>query len=296
VFIILGGIKKGIERAVTLMMPLLFLLLVGLALWSATLSGAGAGYAAYLRPELGHLLNGKILAQAAGQAFFSLSLGMGAMMTYASYLKTRGDLGRDATVVALSDFSVAFVAGLVVFPVVFTFGLQGEVGASAVGALFIALPAGFASMGTTGAVVDTAFFIMLFLAAITSAISLLEVVVTAAMDVFGWSRRRTTWVFGGIIALIGIPSAYNTTFLGNLDTVVGDFLLILGGLLTAVLVGYRILPRAEAELADGVDSVFLRRSWVVLMRYVVPVILLIVLANGAGRAWEAFKGLVTFAG
>jgi neurotransmitter:Na+ symporter, NSS family len=296
ILIILGGIKRGIERAVLLMMPLLFLLLIGLALWSATLPGAGAGYAAYLSPDLGNLFNGKILTQAAGQAFFSLSLGMGAMMTYASYLKTRGDLGRDATVVALSDFSVAFVAGLVVFPVVFTFGLQGEIGASTVGALFIALPAGFASMGAAGAVVDTAFFVMLFLAAITSAISLLEVVVTAAMDVLGWSRRRTTWVFGGIIALLGIPSAYNTTFLGNLDAVVGDFLLILGGFLTAVLVGYKILPRAEAELADGVERPFFRRSWAALIRYVVPVILVVVLWHAAGPAWVAFKGLVTFAG
>src|SRR5690606_10204458 len=135
---------------------------------------------------LSHLLDGNILRQAAGQAFFSLSLGMGAMMTYASYLEGKGNLGRDATTVALSDFAIAFVAGLVVFPVIFHFGLQGEVGASAVGALFIALPKGFASMGPAGAVVDTAFFVMLFLAALTSAISLLEVVVAAAMDVLGW--------------------------------------------------------------------------------------------------------------
>jgi NSS family neurotransmitter:Na+ symporter len=295
ILIILGGIKRGIERAALVLMPLMFVILGALAVWAATLEGAGAGYSYYLKPDLGHLLNGKILTQAAGQAFFSLSLGMGAMMTYASYLRTRGDLGRDATTVALSDFAVAFVAGLVVFPVVFTFGLQGTVGASAVGALFIALPAGFASMGSAGAVVDTAFFVMLFLAAITSAISLLEVVVTAALDVFGWTRKRTTLVFGGIILLFGLPSAYNTTFLGNLDTVVGDFLLILGGFLTAVLVGYKILPRAEAELADGVDSTLLRRSWAVLMRYVVPVILLVVLWHAAPRAWVALKGLVTFA-
>lgn len=295
VFIILGGIKRGIERAVLLMMPLLFLLLLGLAAWSATLSGAAAGYASYLRPDLGKLLDGNILTQAAGQAFFSLSLGMGAMMTYASYLKTRGDLGRDATVVAVSDFSVAFVAGLVVFPVIFTFGLQGDVGDSAVGALFIALPAGFASMGAAGAVVDTLFFVMLFLAAITSAISLLEVVVTAAMDVLGWSRRRTTVVFGGVAMLFGLPAAYNTTFLGNLDTVVGNFLLILGGFLTAVLVGHKILNRAEAELADGVESVALRRTWAWLIRYVVPVVLLLVLLNAAAPAWAALKGLVTFA-
>jgi NSS family neurotransmitter:Na+ symporter len=103
-------------------------------------------------------------------------------------------------------------------------------------------------------------------------------------------------VFGGIIALLGIPSAYNTAFLGNLDTVVGDFLLIVGGFFTALLVGYKILPRAEAELSRGARSALLIRSWGLLIRYAVPVILIFVLWRAAGPAWSAFKGLLTFAG
>ncbi len=289
--IILGGVKRGIERAVTVMMPLLFVILAGLAIWAMTLSGAGAGYAAYLKPDFARVLDGDTLRQAAGQAFFSLSLGMGAMMTYASYLGRKGNLGRDAVTVALSDFAIAFIAGLVVFPVVFSFGLQGEVGASAVGALFIALPKGFASMGPAGAVVDTAFFVMLFLAALTSAISLLEVVVATAMDVLGWSRRRVTLVFGGVIALCGVPSAYSLDVLGNLDAIVGDFLLVVGGFFTAILVGWKILPRADAELADGMPNAGLRRAWGFSVRYVIPAILFVVIWFTVPSTWKAVKGL-----
>ena len=121
------GVKRGLERASIVMMPLLFLILIGLAIWAATLSGAGEAYGYYLMPHLRQLLNRKVITDGAGQAFFSLSLGMGAMMTYASYLKSQENLAREATVVALSDFGVAFVAGLIVFPVIFSFGLLQRV-------------------------------------------------------------------------------------------------------------------------------------------------------------------------
>lgn len=293
--IILGGVKSGIERAVTVMMPALFLILVGLALWSMTLPGAGAGYVAYLKPDFSKV-DGNVLRLAAGQAFFSLSLGMGAMMTYASYLERKTNLSRDAAAVALSDSAIAFVAGLVVFPVIFSFGLQGDVGASTVGALFIALPKGFASMGDSGAVVETAFFVMLFLAALTSAISLLEVVVAAARDALGWSRRRVTWIFGGLIALCGVPSAYSLDVLGNLDTLVGDFMLVAGGFFTAILVGWKILPKADAELANGMPNAAQRRAWAFCVRYVIPVALFAVIWFSAPKAWEAVKGLFGVAG
>lgn len=290
--IILGGVKSGIERAVSIMMPLLFLILAGLALWAMTLPGAEAGYAAYLKPDLSRVLDGNTLRLAAGQAFFSLSLGMGAMMTYASYLDRKTNLSRDAAIVAISDSAIAFIAGLVVFPVVFSFGLQGDVGASTVGALFIALPQGFASMGEAGAMVDTAFFVMLFLAAVTSAISLLEVVVSVAMEVLGWTRRRTTLAFGALITLCGIPSAYSLDVLGSLDTLVGDFMLVVGGFFTAILVGWKILPQADAELASGMPNAGLRRLWAFCVRYVIPPVLFTVIWFSAPKAWDAVKTLV----
>ncbi|MEX0692665.1 MAG: sodium-dependent transporter [Gemmatimonadales bacterium] len=294
IFVVARGVKKGLERASLIMMPLLFLILIGLAIWATTLEGGGAGYAYYLKPQLADVFNTTILAQAAGQAFFSLSLGMGALMTYASYLTSKENLGREAATVALSDFGVAFVSGLIVFPVMFAFSLQNP-GDSTVGALFITLPAGFEQLGRTGDFVDTAFFVMLFFAALTSAISLLEVVVSAIVDSWGWARAKAAWVAGTAIAALGALAAYNTTFLGNMDALVGNFLLIVGGFFTAILVGYKILPQADAELAMGLDNVAARKAWAALVRYVVPLVLIGVMVALAKPTWNAVIGLVTFA-
>lgn len=298
IVIVARGVKAGLERGNLIMMPLLFLILVGLAIWAATLPNGAAGYAYYLRPDPRRLLDVHTVTRAAGQAFFSLSLGMGSMMTYASYLRSRENLGREATVVALSDTGVAFTAGLIVFPVMFNFGLDGliaGIGDSTVGALFITLPRGFEQLGRAGDYVDSAFFVMLFFAALTSSISLLEVVVAALVDGVGWTRPRAAWLAGAGIAVLGIPAAFNTTFLGNMDTLAGNFLLLVGGLFTAVLVGYRLRPQADAELAKGLPSATMRRAWAGLVRYVVPVVVLLVLAFLARPSWDAGIGLVTFA-
>lgn len=293
--IVAGGVKRGLERAALIMMPLLFLILVGLTLWAATLPGGGPGYAYYLRPELSELLNPRVLGLAAGQAFFSLSLGMGAMMTYASYLSSKENLGREAATVALTDTGVAFTAGLVVFPVMFNFGLAeriAEVRDSTVGALFITLPKGFEQLGGAGDFVDTAFFVMLFFAALTSAISLLEVVVSATVDAWHWARPRAAVFAGAAIALLGVPSAYNLNFLDAMDKLLGEFLLIVGGLFTAILVGYKLLPQADAELAKGLANATARRAWAAFVRYVAPVILIVVLALLAGGTLRAIRTLL----
>jgi neurotransmitter:Na+ symporter, NSS family len=293
--VVAGGVKGGLERANLILMPLMFLILVGLAVWATTLPNGAGGYAYYLRPEPARLFDKDILGAAAGQSFFSLSLGMGALMTYASYLRSKENLARESMTVALSDFGVAFVSGLIVFPVIFNFGLLDRVGESTVGALFIALPAGFEQLGRTGDYVDTAFFVMLLFAALTSAISLLEVVVAAMVDGLRMARRTAAMAGGLLIAILGLPAAFNTTFLGNLDALVGQFLLLLGGLFTAILVGYRLLPQADAELARGLHHEGLRRAWAFLVRYVAPVVLVVVLVFLARPTWNAVVGLITFA-
>ncbi len=291
IIIVAGGVKGGLERANLVLMPLLLLLLIGLAIWSATLDQGGAGYAYYLRPDLSELFTPKILVAAAGQAFFSLSLGMGALMTYASYLRSHENLGQEAATIALADFGVAFTAGLVVFPIIAHFGLTDQVSESTVGALFIALPAGFQIMGGAGNLVGVLFFIMLFFAAITSAISLLEVAVAAVVDA-GWlTRKRAAMIMGGVIAVAGIPSAYNTDFLGAVDSLVGNFLLIVGGFCTALLVGYKLLPRADAELAQGLPNATARKGWALLVRYLAPAVLLVVIMFSAGPTWASIAAL-----
>ena len=292
IWIVVQGVRKGLERSVLVMMPILFLLLLGLAIWASTMEGGSAGYAYYLQPNLEAMGRPGILAEAAGQAFFSLSLGMGALMTYASYLRSKENLGREATTVALTDFGVAFVAGLVVFPVIAAFALRDEVGESAVGALFIALPKAFEGLGMVGSIVDTAFFVLLFVAALSSSISLLEVVVTATIDRWRWRRGRSALLVGGVVTLLGVPSAFSLDFLDAMDKLLGNFLLLVGGLGISLLVGWRLFDRAEAELAQGLTSPGLRKAWGVLLRFVAPVILVAVLVSSLPATWESLTTLL----
>ncbi len=299
IFIVVRGVKRGLEQTALILMPLLFLLLVGLAIWSSTLSGGGAGYAYYLKPRLSELMDTRIITDAAGQAFFSLSLGMGALMTYASYLRNKKNLAKEAVTIAASDFGVAFVAGLVVFPIIFHFGLGDAIGLggvlntdNTVGTLFITIPPALQTVGTFGHLIVAAFFVMLFFAALTSAISLLEVVVAAVIDGWHWPRRSAALVFGSLIALAGLPSALNLNFLAFADKLVGTFLLMVGGLFTAILVGYRALPQAREELAIGMEQAGLRNAWTSIVKYVVPPVLVIVLFFGTKPLWASFKTLV----
>lgn len=277
VAIVGGGVRKGIERASLILLPLLGVLIIGLAVWAATLSGAGAGYAFYLRPDLHELFRLDTLSAAAGQAFFSLSLGMGAMLTYASYLEGQTNLAKEAGQVALVDTGVAFMGGLVTFPIIYHFALQGAVSESTIGALFIALPRGFHALGPSGVVVGAIFFVALYIAALTSAFSLLEVATAPIIDGLGWPRRKAVLAAGLAVTLVGIPSALDTDFLGRLDKWVGEVALVFGGVMIAVLVGYLWWPSADAELAKGFPTLSYRRAWFWLLRIVVPILLLLAL-------------------
>ncbi|MCL4684763.1 sodium-dependent transporter [Myxococcota bacterium] len=287
--IVAGGIQRGIERASVVLMPLLFAILAGLAVYAATVPGAGTGYAYYLQTDFGELLSLTVLRDAAGQAFFSLSLGMGAMMTYASYLRRDADLPDEAVVIALSDFAVAFVAGLVVFPLLFALGLQQDVGASTIGALFITLPHAFAEMGAAGRAVGLLFFAALLVGALTSAISLLEVVVSSAID-RGWSRPVATLGLGGAVGITGIAAALDTAVLGVMDQIAGNVLLILGGLAIALFVGWSMRD-PEAELAAGAGRVHWFFLWRGLLRFVVPAVLAVVLASAIPAALQSLRAL-----
>jgi len=296
ILIVVGGVKGGIERASLLLMPMLFVIVAGLALWAATLDGAGAGYVRYLKPELDELMNPAVWRAAASQAFFSLSLGMGGMLTYASYLKRNQNLPESATVVAFTDFGVAFVAGLLVFPVIYSFALQGAVSASTVGALFIALPSAFQAMGEAGRVVGTFFFAVLAVGALTSAISLLEVVTASVMDEFGMSRRRAAIGTGALVTLIGIAPALDTDALGLMDKIAGELLLIAGGLALALLAAWKLRAEVREELLAGASPFWQRQVDRILavLRWVVPPIVAIVLFFSVIETLSAVRGF--FAG
>ena len=287
VFIVSGGVRRGIERTSVVLMPLLFVLLVGIALYASTLDGSTLGYRFYLQADFSEILSLSVLRDAAGQAFFSLSLGMGAMLTYASYLGEHEHLPNESLVVAGSDFIVAFIAGLAVFPLIFALGLSSEVSGSTIGALFITLPKAFAEMGFAGRIVGFLFFAALVAGALTSAISLLEVVVASAIDELGWGRVRASVGLGAVIALLGIPAALDLDVLGWMDTVAGNLFLIVGGLGLSLFVGW-VMDDPLAEVSRGAEGVRWFFLWRWLLRIPVPVGLAIVLAFAL---WEQLRDL-----
>jgi NSS family neurotransmitter:Na+ symporter len=280
VVVVALGVADGIERSTKLMVPSIVALLAGMALWAATLDGGAAGYGYYLSPDLDALRAnlGSILPAAVGQAFFTLSLGMGAMLTYASYLGDDDSLPVDGAVIAVSNTAVGLLAGLVVFPVLFALGI--EPGQGGLGAAFVTLAGAFARL-PAGRLLGVAFFVVLLLAALSSAISLLEVATSVVVDRTDRSRPVVATALGAGVFLLGLPSATGTAVLGWYNAVAYNLLLPLSVLALLVFVGRRYADEAAAELRRGAgigDSVAV--AWLWLVRTVVPVGVLVTLALG----------------
>ncbi|HBG13899.1 MAG TPA: sodium-dependent transporter, partial [Synergistaceae bacterium] len=276
IYIVYKGIGGGIEKYCRVLMPALFLLLLVLIVRSITLPGAGAGINFYLKPDFSKLTGGA-LGAALGQAFFSLSLGMGCIITYGSYLGKKETLPGAAIQVCFLDTLVAFLAGLVIFPAVFAFGVEPGAGP---GLTFITLPNVFGQM-PGGAIWSALFFVLLFVAALTSAISLLEVVSAYFIDEIKWSRQKASMVMGIVIFLMGIPSAMGVAgvipklagrdFLDSADFLASNVLLPLGGLFIALFVGWFWTEGAKQEVENNGTVPFgLYTAWLWVCRVVAP--------------------------
>ena len=277
--VVAAGVRGGIERLSRWGLPLLFVLLVGLAIWAAGLDGAGEGYRTFLlRWDSSQLTNLTTIRNAFTQAFFSIGTGIGCILAYAAYLDSNARLPREAVAVVGMDTAVGVLAGMVTFPVVMSFDLQGLISASTLGTIFIALPTGLASLGSAGQLVAILFFGLALIAAITSAVSLLEVPVACLIDRLGWSRTRAVWVSTGLIFVAGLPAATSTDVLGWMDSVFGGLLLILGGLLLAVLLGWVVPDRFRQDLKNSGTSPRLSQLLLVMLRWVSPPVVAIGLA------------------
>jgi NSS family neurotransmitter:Na+ symporter len=282
--IILGGVQSGIERMTKALMPMLFVLLGLLMIRALTLPGAGAGIDYYLRPDFTKVLDISVVNAALGQAFFSLSLGMGAMITYGSYLPQGESIGRAAAWVVALDTMVALMAGFVIFPAGFTLP-DFDPTSSGPGLIFVVLPRLFDTM-PGGHLFGAAFFVMLTVAAITSTISLLEVPTAHLIDSHGWTRRNAALVLTGAVFLLSIPSALangaspffgalpglGMDFLSLMATVWNNFALPIGGFLLAIFVGHVWgIDRALGELNSGGGAMPGAALWGFLIRWVCPV-------------------------
>ena len=269
--VVAAGVRGGIERLSRWGLPLLFVLLIGLAVWAAGLDGASEGYRTFLlRWDSTQLTNLNTISNAFTQAFFSIGTGIGCILAYSAYLSRRAHLPREAVAVVGMDTAVGLLAGMVTFPVVMSFGLQDVISGSTLGTIFIALPTGLGSLGATGQLVAVLFFALALIAAITSAVSLLEVPVACLIDRLGWSRSRAVWVSAALIFVAGLPAATSMEVLGWMDSVFGGLLLILGGLLLALLLGWVLPARFQEELSHSGSPIWLQRFLLVMLRWISP--------------------------
>lgn len=288
---VLGGIKKGIERWSKILMPALLLLLGFLMIRSFFLPGFGDAFHFLFSPDVSKLTSMGIL-EAVGHSFFTLSLGMGAMVTYGSYLSKKENLVKIAITVGFMDTAVALMAGFIIFSVVFSYGMEAGSGPTL---MFQTLPMLFSQM-TGGYFVSTAFFLLVAFAAFTSSISLLEVVVTYTVERYKISRTRATLTTGAAIFSLGILTVLSTnvlsdfkiiglTFFDLFDKLTSSIFLPLGGLLFAVFYGWVLGPKAVAATVGkgkGLNLFYHIFLWTV--RIFAPIAVVVVLVNGL-RSW-----------
>ena len=308
VYLILqGGVKQGIEKAAKLMMPALFVMLIGLVIFVLTLDNAMAGVEYYLVPDFSKI-NAAVVSAALSQAFFSLSLGMGIMITYGSYIDNMADVPNSAKLVALTDTAVAFIAGLMILPAIFSFNPStnaADLSDSSVGMIFSFLPKIFLALQVTigyigASIVASLFFLLVFFAAITSLVSIFEVPVAALMDEKQYSRKKALGILGLLLVVMsvlasmsfGIASFFTefVSYAGQtkslFDIIVDvfyDTILPLNGLLICLFVIYRWKKaNFNAELDKGAPGY--KASW--FEKYVnfsvgtfIPLILLLIFIN-----------------
>ncbi len=288
---VISGVKKGLERWNKVLMPTLFILLFFMAAYAMTTSGAKEGIGFMLYPDFSKLTMTGVL-EAIGHSFFTLSLAMGAMITYASYMDKNEPIYPMAIRIAFLDTVVAIVAGLAIFPIVFSVGLKPGAGP---GLIFKTLPQVFATI-PFGAVLAVIFFILLAFAALSSAISLLEVLTAFMIDEKKVNRKKATIFMTIAVYLAGIPSALSYSVLGkvkllpgmevldSLDYIASNFMLPIGGLLIAIYTGYILDKKiSQAEITeDGRSSLAIFSIWFFTIRYIAPLAMVIVLLTKIG--------------
>ena len=309
-FVIFRGVNKGIEMSSKVLMPVLLLLVVGIAVFSLTIEhhdDAGVtrtgmeGLKIYVIPNLeGMTVKGffSVLLDAMGQLFFSLSVAMGIMVAYGSYVRDDANLVKSINQIEIFDTAVAFLAGVMIIPAVYTFMGREGMAASGPSLMFVSLPKVFSSMGRIGNLVGCLFFAMVLFAALTSAVSVMEAVVSSFMDKFHMSRRRAAALetlialAGGILVCLGYNKLYFEVDLPNgavaqildiMDYISNNLLMPLVAIGTCLLIGWVLKPSAVIEEVEKSGCKFGRKKlYIVMIRYIAPVLLVILLLKSIG--------------
>lgn len=294
-FIIVKGVEKGIEKSSKIMMPLLFVLLLVLAVCSISLPGSGAGLEFLLKPDFSKV-DGNVLLGAMGQAFFSLSLGMGCLCTYASYFRSDTNLPRTAFNVSIIDTLVAFLAGIIIFPAAFSVGIQPDAGPSL---LFITLPnvfqQAFGSMPWLAITLSLMFYVLLALAALTSTISLHEVVTAYLHEEFNLTRKKAAWMVTTGCIVLGVfcslslgpgkeYTLFGLTLFDLFDFVTAKIMLPLGGMFIAIFTGWYLDKRIVWEEISNNGTLKIQIYWLLIfiLRFIAPVAIAFIFINELG--------------
>ncbi|MGN0352124.1 MAG: sodium-dependent transporter [Roseburia sp.] len=309
-FVIFKGVNNGIEAFSKVLMPILILLVLGVAIFSLTIqhtdmSGVTRtgmeGLKIYLVPDFDGLTVQKfftVVMDAMGQLFFSLSVAMGIMVAYGSYVSDDANLVKSINQIEIFDTVVAFLAGVMIIPAVYIFMGQEGMEASGPSLMFVTLPKVFANMGVAGNVVGCVFFAMVFFAALTSGISILEAVVSSLMDQFHISRTKAT-ILEGVVALVAgvvvclgynvwyfeyqLPNGTHAQILDILDYISNNFFMPIVAIGTCILIGWVVKPKVVIDEVEKTGSRFGRkRLYVVMVRFVVPVLLMLLFLKSVG--------------
>ena len=287
--VVLFGVEKGVEKVSKIMMPILVVLTIFVAIYSMTLPGAMEGVKYYFTPNIKDLSVNTFLA-AMGQLFYSMSLAMGIMITYGSYMKKDVSIEKSVRQIELFDTGIAFMAGLMVIPAVFSFsgGDKAALGKGP-GLMFVTLPKVFEAM-KGGTIVGIVFFVLVLFAALTSSISLMETVVSIVRDKLGWGRKVTCLVvFVGCIVL-GVPSAlgygtwadvtvFGMAFLDFFDFISNSIIMPIVALLTCIFVGYVLKPKALIEEMEIGGKFSAKKLFTIVIKYIAPIFIVLILVS-----------------
>lgn len=289
VLVIMLGVNKGIERISKFLMPMLLLLTIGIAIYTATLPNAFDGIAYYLVPDFSKF-SIFTFAAALGQLFFSMSIAMGIMVTYGSYTKKEVNLTKSVNQIEIFDTIVALLAGFMVVPAVYVFSGEEGLSSGGPGLMFVTLPKVFEQM-PGGGIIALLFFVLVFFAAITSSISVMEAIVSSLMDKFKVSRMVSCFIVIGICLLMGIPSSLgnglwsNITILGMdfltfFDYISNSVLMPIVALCTCILVGWVIKPKALTdEITRNGEKFGRKKLFNIMIKYIAPLCLIFILIS-----------------
>ncbi len=297
--VVLFGVEKGIEKVSKIMMPVLVVLALGIAVYSMFIPGAWEGVLYYITPNFSHF-SVKTVVAAMGQLFYSMSLAMGIMITYGSYMKKDVNIESAVHNIEIFDTGIAFFAGLMIIPAVFAFSGGNEAALSAgPGLMFVTLPKVFSSM-PGGQVIGALFFLLVLFAALTSSISLAETVISIFCDKFHWNRKFTCIVVLLGCLLLGLPSSLGNgvwshitilgkNFLDFFDFISNNVIMPIVALLTCIFVGYILKPKAIAEEVETSGRFKGRKLFDIVIKYIAPICLVIILITSILDAFEIFN-------